>query len=309
LNGKSADRPEIRQAVAALREQGHRVSVRVTWEAGDAARFAAEAARSSQEEPIDVVIAGGGDGTLNEVASGLLEAGRPADETPALAVLPLGTANDFATGLGLDPVDSVECLRVAAEGSLGALDVGVVNGRPFINMATGGFGATVTTETDPALKRMVGGAAYLFTGLQRFSELAACEGQIEAENFSWSGPFLALAVGNGRQAGGGAVLCPGALIDDGLLDLTIIPSPVREDIGPLFSRLFERGLRALEEEVVTLQGRWLRIETQAEIQMNLDGEPIRGRTMDIQVEQSRLRIAQPSGHNSKTGLGEAGKSG
>jgi len=309
LNGKSANRPDIRGAVAALRKDGHRVSVRVTWEGGDAARFAAEAVTGSGHDPIDVVVAGGGDGTLNEVASGLLQAGRPADETPALGVLPLGTANDFATGLGLDPADVPGCLHIAATGGLSPLDVGMVNGRPFINMATGGFGATVTTQTDPALKRLVGGAAYLFTGLQRFSELSASEGHIEAEGFSWSGQFLALAVGNGRQAGGGAVLCPAARIEDGLLDLTIIPSPARDEIGPLLSSLFENGLRSLEQRAVTAQIRRMRLQTQAEIQMNLDGEPIRGQTMDVCVEEARLRIVRPSGHNGNAGLGETGKAG
>ncbi|GGB61045.1 hypothetical protein GCM10011316_36310 [Roseibium aquae] len=227
----------------------------------------------------------------------MLDAAQTAGVTPlALAVLPLGTANDFAAGLGLDPAEPAACLRIAAEGRFSPLDIGRVNGRPFVNMATGGFGATVTTETDPVLKRRIGGAAYLFTGLRRFSELAGCEGRMEGEGFSWSGRFLALAIGNGRQAGGGAVLCPDARIDDGLLDLTIIPFPAREEIGPFFSRLFESGVRALEDEVVTAQVKRLRIETTARIQMNLDGEPIRGRSMDIEIEPSCLMIAHPKGN-------------
>jgi diacylglycerol kinase family enzyme len=66
-------------------------------------------------------------------------------------------------------------------------------------------------ETDPELKRRLGGFAYVLTGMSRFAELSANRGSFRAEGFSWEGPFMALAIGNGRQAGGGVPLCPDAL--------------------------------------------------------------------------------------------------
>src|SRR5262245_32230924 len=87
----------------------------------------------------------------------------------------------------------------------------------------GGFGSRVTVETDPDLKRRLGGLAYVLTGISRFAELSANRGSFRAEDFSWEGPFVALAIGNGRQAGGGVPLCPDAVLDDGLLDLMILP--------------------------------------------------------------------------------------
>ncbi len=75
-------------------------------------------------------------------------------------------------------------------------------------MATGGFGSQVTANTSEDLKKVLGGAAYLFTGLTRFSELKAAYGELEGPDFHWKGELLALGIGNGRQAGGGHVLCP-----------------------------------------------------------------------------------------------------
>ena len=97
LNGKKGGLPQVREAVAATRRDGHDLEVRVTWERGDAARLVAEAARDG----VDRVIAGGGDGSINEVAAGLLAVG---GSRPALGILPLGTANDFATACGV-PAD------------------------------------------------------------------------------------------------------------------------------------------------------------------------------------------------------------
>lgn len=99
VNGKSAGDPALREAVATIREQGYRLEVRVTWEGGDAARYAGEAVK----DQIDVVIAAGGDGTINEVVNGVLQA----DDAPKIAVgiVPYGTANDFATGCGIPKGD------------------------------------------------------------------------------------------------------------------------------------------------------------------------------------------------------------
>jgi len=89
LNGKKANRPEIRQAVNTLREAEHQLDVRVTWEAGDIARYIDEACVRN----IETVVVGGGDGSVNEAANAILTR---EGKVPALGIMPLGTANDFA---------------------------------------------------------------------------------------------------------------------------------------------------------------------------------------------------------------------
>ncbi len=166
LYGKQAQNPTIRAAVATERAANHDIEVRVTWEAGDAARLAEEASRAG----VARVAAGGGDGTINEVAAGLLAARDASGRGSALAIVPLGTANDFAHACRI-PLDPAGALHVATTAQPRPIDVGRVGGRPFINMATGGFGTEVTVETRPDLKKALHGAAYLVTGLTYLSEL------------------------------------------------------------------------------------------------------------------------------------------
>ncbi|MCK7613967.1 lipid kinase YegS [Roseibium sediminicola] len=291
LNGKSASRKDVRAAVDAVRTMGHDVSVRVTYEAGDVTRLAAEALRDHEKAPIDTLVSGGGDGTLHEVVDAVLHHLPQGNRPPfSFAVLPLGTANDFAHHIKLDPADITGCLRFAARASAKPTDVGEVNGCVFVNMATGGFGTKVTAETDPNLKRVLGGAAYLFTGLHRFSELAACEARVEAEDFSWEGPFLALAIGNGRRAGGGIRLCPKAELDDGQLDLTIVPFPETGKVLDLFSSLLESGVDGTNGGFIQRKVRNLTIETSDPVQFNLDGEPMTGTSWKIGLRHHQIDL-------------------
>ena len=144
IHGKAAGRMDVREAVKAARARGHRVEVSVTWEAGDAARLAELAVAAGQA----IVVAGGGDGTVNEVATGLMRASSSADCRPAIGILPLGTANDLAHACGI-PLDPAEALRLVTDGHPQPIDVGRVQDRVFVNVATGGFGTQVTLETPP----------------------------------------------------------------------------------------------------------------------------------------------------------------
>jgi len=215
LHGKQALNEDVRAAVLARRELGLELAVRVTWEGGDAQRLVKEAVDGGYTH----IIAGGGDGTLRDVAEAMAQAKSDA----SLVLMPLGTANDFAkaAGVPLEPAQALALLDVPPR----AIDLGQVGGQIFLNMATGGFGSQVTANTSEDLKKVLGGAAYLFTGLTRFSELKAAYGELEGPDFHWKGELLALGIGNGRQAGGGHILCPGALADDGLLDVSILPAP------------------------------------------------------------------------------------
>ncbi|HHU9911863.1 TPA: lipid kinase YegS, partial [Escherichia coli] len=215
LNGKSTDNLPLREAIMLLREEGMTIHVRVTWEKGDAVRFVEEARKLG----VATVIAGGGDGTINEVSTALIQC--EGDDIPALGILPLGTANDFATSVGI-PEALDKALKLAIAGNAIAIDMAQVNKQTcFINMATGGFGTRITTETPEKLKAALGGVSYIIHGLMRMDTLQPDRCEIRGENFHWQGDALVIGIGNGRQAGGGQQLCPNALINDGLLQLRI----------------------------------------------------------------------------------------
>lgn len=281
LHGKQALNEDVRAAVVEWRGLGHELAVRVTWEPGDAQRLAQEALQAGYR----TLVAGGGDGTLREVAHALLESGVDA----SLALMPLGTANDFAHAaeISLEPFDALALL----EHEPVAVDVGLMNGEPFLNMATGGFGSKVTASTSEELKKVLGGGAYLLTGLSRFSEMTSAWGRFTGPDFSWEGEFLALGVGNGKQSGGGQSLCPDALIDDGLLDVCIVPAAT-DAVGTL-GTLLSGGLRGIKTVSVNARVPWLEVEAPERIDINLDGEPAGARHMRFDVRPGAIRLHLP----------------
>jgi lipid kinase YegS len=290
LHGKQAQNPAVRSAVAAERASGHHIEVRVTWEAGDAARLAEEASRAGVER----VAAGGGDGTINEVASGLLSARGAGGRVAALAIVPLGTANDFAHACHI-PLDPAGALHLATTARPRPMDVGCVAGRPFINMATGGFGTEITVETRPELKKALHGAAYLVTGLTHLSELRPVKARFTGPDFSWDGELLLLAVGNGRQAGGGHVLAPEALVDDGQLEVSILPDVPRGERASALHRLLHEGKVSLWRRSVTSRLPWVELTADEPVQVNLDGEPISGKTLRFEILPAALEACLPEG--------------
>ncbi|MBF8722728.1 lipid kinase YegS [Pseudomonas guariconensis] len=277
LHGKQAMNEEVRSAVGALRERGWVLDVRLTWEAGDAQRLVGEALAAGYSH----VVAGGGDGTLRDVAEAMGQAGHSA----SLALLPLGTANDFAkaAGVPLEPEAALNLLEQPAQ----AVDLGKVGDQLFLNMATGGFGSQVTANTSEDLKKVLGAAAYLFTGLSRFSELQAASVELQGPGFHWQGDLLALGIGNGRQAGGGHVLCPDAVVDDGLLDIGILPAP-QEMVGALRELLAGEGL------FVRARLPWVEIKSSQGLDINLDGEPLQADSLRFEASPGALRLHLPA---------------
>ena len=292
LNGKSAGDQAVREAVTALREQGVRLDVRVTWEGGDAERYVAEAIADG----VDVVIAGGGDGTLSEVATTLAHRDESAEALPALALLPLGTANDFASACGI-PADPEAALRLVRDGAAVPMDLLKLdaNGQAHwaANLASGGFGTEVTTETHEGLKKLLGGLAYVVTGLSKLGRIEPQRARLRGPGFAWEGEFIALGIGNGRQAGGGQALCPEALIDDGLLDVTVVPPLQGELLATVGTALAAGKDAALDGVAVRRQLSWIEIEAPQPLTLNLDGEPVQAMAFRIQCMPKRLRMHLP----------------
>ena len=294
LNGKSAGDEPLREAVFDLRRSGIRIDVRVTWEGGDAARHVEEALANR----VDTVVAAGGDGTLSEVATAL--AGQDADASglPALALVPMGTANDFATAaeLPLEPAEALDLVRRTAAQPIDLLCIDTDSRRHWCaNLASGGFGTQVTVETDEGLKKMLGGLAYLITGIAKLGRIEPIAARVSGPEFAWEGGFIALGAGNGRQAGGGQVLCPDAVIDDDLLDLTIVPE-LEGEVGATVGALLTEGKQgALDRVAVRRQLPWVEIEGAEPFVLTLDGEPVEARRFRIDCVASRLRMHLPPG--------------
>ena len=239
VNGKASGEPALRNAVIQQRKAGMDLTVRVTWEEGDATVFTHQAG----QEGFTHVIAGGGDGTVNEVVNGIMRL--PREQRPIMGVVPLGSANDFARSIGL-PLAPQQALEAVCELEPQAIDAVLINATQskssfdtaindiqdspdhfhvsqyYINMLTGGFGAEVTSSTPKRLKRLLGGGAYSIMGAAKAWRHRSYQGRLNWGDGEIDVSLLLLALGNGRQSGGGQVLAPRARLNDGYLDVLMV---------------------------------------------------------------------------------------
>ena len=282
LNGKAAGNDALKTAVARQRAIGHTIEIRVTSEKGDARRLVAETGE------VDLLIAAGGDGTLNEVIHGLMDLSEVA--RPVLGVVPLGTANDFATGCGI-PRDPEQALTLCLEGREVAVDVGKANEHWFLNAASIGFGAEITATTPPELKNLLGPVAYAVMGAILATNLHHYKGRLILPDREITGRGPVAIVGNGRQAGGGVQVTPRACIDDGLLDVLVV-----REIPALALLTAARELQELSpdgEYISYWQTPWAEVHTAEAIPVNLDGEPMQFSSVRYEAVPRAIRLIVP----------------
>jgi lipid kinase YegS len=282
LNGKVAGNETLQTAIARQRAVEHTIDVRVTSEKGDARRFVAETGE------VDLLIAAGGDGTLNEVVHGLMDLSEAA--RPVLGVVPLGTANDFATGCGI-PRDPEQALALCIEGKQVPIDVGKANEHWFLNAASIGFGAEITATTPPELKHLLGPAAYAVMGAILAMNVHHYRGRLTLPDREIAGSGPVAIVGNGRQTGGGVQVAPRARIDDGLLDILAV-----REIPALALLTAARELQELSpdgEFISYWQTPWAEVNAEEEIPVNLDGEPVRFSSVRYEAVPRAIRLIVP----------------
>jgi lipid kinase YegS len=278
VHGARADNAELRQMVAWVRQRGHAVDLRVTWDAGEGEWLTSQAA----DRGTDVVIACGGDGTLNEVVNGL--DGR---DVP-LGVVPLGTANDFARQTGI-PEDADHAMDVILRRKPVRIDTASMNGRRFLNVSTGGMGAEATAETPADFKASLGPLAYAITAIRKLADNQVRHANFASAGFELDVDFLAFAVGSARVTGGGTMMTPDASVTDGLLDLCVIEAMSRRD----FARL---SLRIKDGEHVGLPGvhyaqlPWLKVTGTEPLSVNLDGEGLEAQVCDYRARRADLLV-------------------
>ncbi len=286
LHRKSANEEYIKEAVKTVRKEGHDFRVLVPFNKAEKPRIVREAL----ERGATRIIAGGGDGTINAIANALVGDGKNKPDV-TLGICPLGTANDFARGCELPVDDLAECLRIACTRDGREIDVGVLNGRNFINVASLGFGAEITATTPIKLKKALGGAAYTLMGMVKALNLTPYEGRVVIPGEDTiEGSMLFAAVGNNHFAGGGFDVAPLSKIDDGLLDLVAI----RSDLGVQLQNINKELEDPMNPDNVHIAYRQLAeftIESDQKLNCNLDGEPMAKRKLHFSVRPRHLKVA------------------
>jgi lipid kinase YegS len=284
MNGRASEDEALRAALAAREGNGLQFDVPTLRQGGDGRRAVA-ALRAVR---IDLIIACGGDGTLNEVVNGLHDAGRLEDIPVAL--MPYGTGNDFATGSGIE-VDTPEIMLAhALDAPERRVDVGRANDRCFINAVSGGAGAEATAETPDWLKDGLGKLAYFITGAIKAGNLVGKEATFKAEGFAWSGKIVGFVVANGSHVGGNVCVAPEARLDNGLLHLLIFPERPFTDLTAIAAHYLMPAREGKPEHVVTATATGFTLEVAESLHMNLDGEPLEAQAMQFGILPRALRF-------------------
>ncbi|MBD2431718.1 MULTISPECIES: lipid kinase [Fischerella] len=216
------------------------------------------------QHQVDLVIVGGGDGTLNAAVDTLVETNLP------LGILPLGTANDLARTLKI-PNSLPEASKVIANGKLQRIDLGEVNGKYFFNVASLGLSVKITQRLTKEVKRRWGIFAYAFTALEVIWESRPFSAEIRLPDQSIKVKTVQIAIGNGRYYGGGMAVAPDAMIDDQRLDLYSLEIRHWWEIIPLLPRM-RQGRHINARNVRALQAQEIEIYTRKPRPINTDGE-------------------------------------
>jgi diacylglycerol kinase (ATP) len=254
--------------------------VRATTHPGEAELFARHAA----DEGFEKIVAAGGDGTINEVVNGL------AGTTAMLGLLPVGTVNVFAMELGLPLHNLQSCWEIIQGDHTRLVDLPSANGKYFVQLAGVGLDAQAVKETSLALKRNFGPLSYLISAAQ----IAARQPPrlfVESENSSVAESSFVL-VGNGRHYGGPFPFFKHAVIDDGLLDIVAFKQlGYLEIIKYLQDVFFSSEIRLPEVEY--FQTRRLRITSDQDVPVELDGELVGNCPVEFEIRDRRLRVLAP----------------
>jgi YegS/Rv2252/BmrU family lipid kinase len=255
--------------------------LRTTSRSGEAETLARHAAAEGFEK----IVAAGGDGTVNEVVNGI------AGSSAVLGLLPIGTVNVFAMELGLPAHDLQHCWEIIQSDNARLVDLPSANGKYFVQLAGVGLDAQVVKETSLAFKRSFGPLSYLISAAQ----IAARQPPrlfIESENASVDeGSFV--LVGNGRLYGGPFPFFKHAIIDDGLFDVVAFTRlGYLEIIKYLQDVVFSSDIRVPEIEY--FQTRYLRITSDRDVPVELDGELVGNCPVEFQVREKALRVLAPA---------------
>jgi diacylglycerol kinase (ATP) len=233
----------------------------------------------------DLVIIGGGDGTLNAAAEALVEAGLP------LGILPLGTANDLARTLEI-PTGLVAAARVIAEGRTHRIDLGRVNGKHFFNVASMGLSVQVARHLRVDVKRRWGVLGYPLALWRALGAHRSFRAEIRCNGARARVRAMQISVGNGRYYGGGMTIAADAAIDDGMLDVvSMAPQGLWELILSLPALRW--GWHEKAERVRHWRCHDIEIRTARSLPVNTDGEVTTRTPARIVVVAKAIAVCVP----------------
>ena len=240
---------------------------------------------------VPLVVLGGGDGTVHALLPRVVAAGT------TLGILPLGTGNDFARSLHL-PLDIVDACHVVSGGRTACVDLGVVNGRTFLNAVSVGITAELTRRLTPASKRLLGPAAYPVASIRAAMRLRPFEAEVEVDGTRRTVRALQVVVGNARFQGGGRLVDPEASVADRRLHGYVVIARQGRRVANLVNlasvgRRTRAGTHVHHAMVWSFEGERVRVVTAPVRSLAADGELVGETPAELSILPARLPVRVP----------------
>lgn len=255
-------------------------SLRKTTASGDATLIAEE----GLEDGYDLIVAVGGDGTLNEIARAIL------GTSASLGIIPGGTGNDMARTLDM-PLDPREALKNLLKHQKKTIDVGYVNGELFLNIASTGLDSAVVEGAKAYKEKYQGSTAYSISMLKNLIRFRKKPMKIEIDGETIDEEIYLVAVGNGKTYGGGFKILPMAKLDDGYFHICVVKKLIKPLLLILFPSILFGKHTIFKRYVSIYKAREVTIKTDSELFLNVDGEISRlPEKTSFRLENRKLNI-------------------
>ncbi|MDN3450852.1 diacylglycerol kinase [Planococcus sp. APC 3906] len=261
-SGRELFRKHLPEVLEKMEKAGYETSCHATTAEGDATIAAADAVKRN----FDLIVAVGGDGTLNEVVSGV----SGFEERPKIGLIPMGTTNDFARAVHI-PRDINKAVDIIIEGNSIPVDVGLMNDRHFINIAGGGRLTELTYEVPSKLKTVLGQMAYYLKGIEMLPSIRSSKVRIEYDGHVFDDHAMMFLIGLTNSVGGFEKLAPDASINDGKFTLLILKELNMAEFIRVAS-LALRGEHLSDPHVIYAKASKISVSSDERVLLNLDGE-------------------------------------
>jgi len=260
--GREAFKKDLSMVLEQLEIAGYEASTHATVGEFDAQK----AALTAVEREFDLIVAVGGDGTINEVINGIADQ----EYRPKLGIIPAGTTNDFAKALNI-PRDTKKAIKIITNNHSKKLDIGKANDQYFMNIAAGGELTEISYEVPSKLKTMIGQLAYYMKGLEMLPFIKPIKAKIEYDGNVIDEEIMLFLVSNTNSVGGFEKLAPDAKFDDGYFDLIILRKTNLAEFIRIAS-LALRGAHLEDKNVIHAQAKHIIVTPEDNMQLNIDGE-------------------------------------
>lgn len=277
--GKGQIRNNLFDIVDIFVKAGYEVTARPTQYAGEAVEIAAD-----HTAKYDLVVCSGGDGTLDEVVTGIMKSVR----RRPIGYIPAGSTNDFANSLHI-PKSMKQAAEAAVNGRLFACDVGSFNDNTFVYIAAFGLFTEVSYETSQEVKNVLGHMAYLLEGMKKLTAIKSYHLRVTTQDTVIEDDFLYGMITNSISVGGFKGIT-GKFVDlsDGVFEVTLVKRPKNlEDLNQILGALTMRDIDAAQ--MYCFKTACLKIESEEEVAWTLDGE-FGGRHTEVIIENQKQAL-------------------